>query len=538
MGARMKRRAIYQVVSIATAIIAVAMALPVQAETFRWSHQADAISMDPYSVNETMTLGFVANVYEGLVRRSKDFKIEPALATEWSNPAADIWRFKLRKGVKFHDGSPFTADDVVFSYKRINSEGSDLKAYVSGIKEIKKLDDYTIDIITNGPRPILISDISRWYIMSKSWGEKHKTTTVGKLSTGEETYATRHANGTGPFMLKLRQPDVKTIFVPNPNWWDKPTHNVTEAIFTPIKSQATRVASLLSGELDMMYPVPLQDIGRVNHASNLEVLRGPELRSVFFGLDVFRDELLYSNVKGKNPLKDLRVRKAMYQAIDVEAIQKKVMRGASYITAFLIGPGVNGFDPKLNVRFPYDPKASRQLLAEAGYPNGFEITLDCFNDRVVNDEAICQAVTAMLAKVGIKVSFNSMPKAKYIPKIKALDTSFYMLSWTPSNIDMYETYFYNVMCPKWVRKDRQSGEGAWNFGGYCDPAVDALMDSIAVELDPTKRQSMIEKVLLTTKEAIGHIPIHQQTLAWGVKKNISLAQNPDNSFSLQFVNIK
>ena len=513
---------------------------PAYAETFRWSHQADAFSLDPYAVNETMTLGFVENIYEGLVRRGNNFQIEPALATEWSNPRPDLWRFKLRKGVKFHDGSPFTADDVIFSFQRISSERSDLKADVAGIKEVNKVDDYTIDIVTKGPRPILLNEISRWYIMSEEWSTEHDTITVGSLSAGVETFATRHASGTGPFMLKTREPDVKTVLVPNPNWWDTARHNVTEAIFKPIKSDATRVAALLSGELDMMYPVPLQDVSRVNSKPGLKVLQGPELRSVFFGLDVHRDELLYSNVKGKNPLKDVRVRKAMYQAIDVETIKKKVMRGGAYITAFLIGPGVTGFDEKINVRFPFDLDEARALLAEAGYPDGFEISLDCFNDRVVNDEEICQAVTVMLAKVGIKVTFNSMPKAKYIPKIKSLDTSFYMLSWTPPSVDMYHTYFYNALTPEWAGKAEgfQPGQGQWNFGGYSNPEIDSLMSRISVEVDQEKRNELIRKVLLLHKEEVGHIPIHQQTLSWGIKDRIGLVQNPDNSFSLRYVKIK
>ncbi|MFQ5774922.1 MAG: ABC transporter substrate-binding protein [Kiloniellaceae bacterium] len=525
--------------SLVAAALLVGFALPAQAKTFRWAFQGDPVSMDPYTINETLTLGFLGNIYEGLVRRGKELEIQPGLATEWSTPAPDVWRFKLRAGVKFHDGTPFTADDVIFSWQRARHEDSDVKAFVAGIKEIKKIDDLTIDVVTKGPRPILTSEISLWYIMSKSWSEKHGTTTPASMKTEQEGYATRHANGTGPFILKSREPDVKTVLVPNPNWWDERTDNVTEAVFTPIKSAATRVASFLSGELEMMYPVPIQDIDRVKRAAGLRTLQGPEARTIFLGLDVWRDELLYSSVKGKNPLKDVRVRKAFYQAIDIEAIKKKVMRGASWPTGLMIGRVINGFDEELNQRFPYDPATAKSLLSEAGYPDGFEIVLDCPNDRYVNDESICQAVAAMLARVNVKVKLNAQTKAKHFAKIQALDTSFFLLGWTPATFDFHNVFYNNVMTryDKLEGKEPQPGQGQWNCGGYSNPKVDALIDQVASEIDPNRRQDLIKQAMKIHKDEVGHIPLHQQPLSWGVKESVELHQSADNTFSLRWVRI-
>jgi peptide/nickel transport system substrate-binding protein len=364
---------------------------PAGAKTFRWAFQGDVSMMDPYGLFETMTVGFHSNIFEGLVRTGGDLTIGPALATEWSNPAPDLWRFALRRGVTFHDGAPFTADDVVFSFERVGKQGSDFTTAVATITAVRKIDDYTVEISTDGPDPILDRKLDIVFIMSRSWAEAHDATEPVDLRKGVENHAARHANGTGPFMLLSRSPDVKTVLMPFPGWWDRADHDVTEAVFTPIGSDATRVAALLAGDLDLAYPVPLQDIPRIERAAGLGVLKGPELRTIFLGMDQWRDELLYSSVTGANPFKDLRVRRAFYQAIDIEAIRRKIMRRAATPTALMIGAGINGFDPELNERLAHDPDAARALLAEAGYGAGFELGMDCPNDRYVNDESICQA---------------------------------------------------------------------------------------------------------------------------------------------------
>ena len=449
--------------------------------------------------------------------------------------------FKLREGVKFHNGSPFTADDVIFSYERASQKSSDVAPFVSGIAAINKIDDHTIEVLTNGPRPILLNEMGLWYIFDKEWSEANNAVKVGALAEGEENFATVNANGTGPFMLKLREPDVQTILVRNPEYWGEIKSNVTEARFTPIKSAATRVASFLSGELDMMYPVPLQDVDRINKKSGLNVMQNPEVRTIFLGMDQASDELKYSDVKGQNPFKDRRVRLAFYQAIDIEGIARKVMRGASKPTALMIGRGINGFDEALNERFPHDPEAAKKLLADAGYPDGFGVTFDCPNDRYVNDEAICQAITAMLARVGIKATLNAQTKAKHFEKLKAVDSSFYLLGWTPGSLDMHNTFFYNIACPADMvaaGETAGSGQAAWNASRFCDHGVDDLLNKIAVEVDPAKRQSQISEAMKIHKEAVGHLPLHQQALAWGVKENVDLVQNPDNTFTLRFVTVK
>ncbi|MBL8671497.1 MAG: ABC transporter substrate-binding protein, partial [Alphaproteobacteria bacterium] len=387
-----------------------------EAKTFRFANQGDSLSMDPYMLNESLLLSIMGNVYEPLVARGKNLELVPGLATEWKQVEPTVWRMSLRRNVKFHDGSAFDADDVIFSYGRAKAEGSDVKSYVGAIKEVKKVDSHTVDLVTTAPFPILPDVISLWYIMDKEWCEKNNATAPVDVRKGLENAATRLANGTGPFSLKSREAGVRTVFVPNAAWWGgKMESNVTEAVFTPIANAATRVAALLSGEIDMMEPAPLQDVERIKGTSGYTVLQGPELRTIFLGMDQKRDELLSSSVKGKNPLKDKRVRQALYQAIDVEAIKARVMRGAATPTALMIAPGIKGFDEKLNVRMKHDVDAAKKLLADAGYASGFELGMNCPNDRYVNDGDICQAVAAMLARIGVKINLMAESKTTYFP---------------------------------------------------------------------------------------------------------------------------
>jgi len=354
-----------------TGLLLLALGLsPVVAKTLRVANQGDALSMDPHSLNESLQLSVTNNIYEALVGVSKDLKFEPGLATSWRQTSPVVWRFELRRNVRFHDGTPFGADDVVFSLARASGDGSDMRSNTNDIKEVRKVDNYTVDIETKSPFPILPNVLSTVYMMSKKWCEDNQAVRPVDRRKGLENAASFRANGTGPYILVERQPSVKTTFKINPNYWGKVEGNVTEVIFTPISSDPTRVAALLSGEIDMMEPVPVQDVPRINANPNTQALTAPELRTIFLGMDQKRDELLFSNVKGKNPFKDKRVRQAFYQAIDIQGIQRTVMRGASNPTALMIGPGIHGFSDDINKRLPYNPDAARKLLADAGYPNG------------------------------------------------------------------------------------------------------------------------------------------------------------------------
>ncbi len=521
--------------SMTSALVASALAVlsaGAQAQTVRIGNQGDALSMDPHSLNESLQLSVTGNVYEPLVGRDKSLALAPALATSWKQTSPSVWRFELRKGVKFHDGTPFTADDVLFTFARATGEGSDMKSYTNDVKEVRKVGDYVVEIETKAPFPILPDVISLLYIMSKKWSQDNQATLPVDRRKGIENAASFRANGTGPFRLRERQPNVKTSFVRNGSYWGKIEGNVVNVEYTPIGNAATRVAALLSGQVDVIEPVPLQDVPRIDSSGKAKVMQGPELRTIFLGMDQKRDELLYSSVKGKNPFKDKRVRQAFYQAIDIEGIKTTVMRGASKPTALMVGQGINGFDPALNTRLPYDVEAAKKLLAEAGYPNGFEVGMNCPNDRYVNDSKICEAVAANLSRIGVKVNLQAETKGTYFPKILRRDTSFYLLGWTPGTYDSHNALNAVMVCVD------AKGAGQFNLGSYCNPKIDALTAKIQSETDKTKRDAMIKEAFKIHSDDVGHLPLHQQALAWGVANNVQLVQMADNSMPFRYMSVK
>lgn len=495
------------------------------AKTLRFAFQGTLNALDPYSLNETFTLGMLANVYEGLTKRDKDLSIIPGLAESWETLDPLTWRFHLRQGVKFANGNDFNADDVIFSAERVRAEGSDLKTRIPADSEWVKVDDYTVDVKLKSPNPILHYEWDTWYIMDKEWAEAEGAVVPISARDTNPGQAAFKANGTGAFTIESHEPGVKTVFKPNPGWWGTPEHNLTEVVFTPIAADGTRVAALLAGDVDLIDPVPVQDIPRVNANPDTEALTGPELRVIHLGFNQIRDELPTSDIKGKNPFRDANVRKAVYQAIDIEAIKERIMRGLATPVPLLIAneqySGSGDFK-----RWPYDPEAAKALLAEAGYADGFTVGMDCPNDRYVNDEAICQAVVSMLARVGVKVSLNAQPKAQYFAKVLApggYDTDFYLLGWTPSSFDSWNILTNLAGC-----RDETGAGSPFNLGGYCNEKVDELAKQIVVETDTAKRDALIKDAYTIMTEETSHIPLHQQSLVWGKRKNIDIVQRPDN----------
>ncbi|MBV9539428.1 MAG: ABC transporter substrate-binding protein [Acidisphaera sp.] len=514
-------------------VAALALAAPARAATvFKWANDGDVRALDPYTLDETVQNSFLGNIYEGLTRRGKELEPEPALAAKWEQTSPTTWRFHLRPDVKWQDGTPLSADDVLFSFKRINGRNSQLSVEVTDVKEMRKADDQTIEIETKSPDAILPMQLTSMPVMSQKWCTEHDAVENVVVGSGDN-YALRNAMGTGPFKLVSREADRRTVVERNPAWWDKPEFNIDQAEFTVISNAATRVAALLSGEVDMVYSVPVQDIDRIKAADGLRLIEGPELRTIFLGMDVSRDQLLFSSVKGKNPFKDARVRQAFALAIDEDAIASRVMRGLARSSWEMWGPGVNGFNPALNARPKPDPAKAKQLLAEAGYPEGFQVQLDCSNDRYVNDAQICTAVSAMLARIGVKADVFARSKVQFFADINLPNykTSFFMLGWTPSTLDALNV-FQNIL------HTREPGFGIENIGNYSNPKVDALTGQIGNELDNSKRNDLINQGIKAVQDDFAYIPLHQQTIVWATKKDVSVVQTADNYFQLRWVTMK
>ena len=514
-----------------------ALASSAGAKTFRWASQGDAATLDPHAQNENVTNQISLLAYESLLQYDKQMKLTPTLAVSWENPDPKHWIFHLRHGVKFHDGTPFTADDVVFSFDRAKYTTASFRIFATDAGTPRRIDDYTVEFVTANPNPIELISVAPIAIMSRKWCEKNNALKPQDIRDREEIFSARNAMGTGPFILVSREPGVRTTYRRNPDWWGTREKlfegNVDEVDYRQVTAPATRVAAIKSGELDFVLDPPVQDIPRLKEDPSLKVWEGPETRVIFLGLDQGRDELLYSTVKGRNPFKDLRVRKALYDAIDIEAIRTSVMRGLSIPTGVAVpSPTSAGLPPAFDERTPYDPATAKKLLAEAGYPEGFGFTLTCPNNRYINDEKICTAVAAMWAKVGLDVKVDAMPRALFFPKALKLDVSAYIWGWGSDSGDAMDT-----LKPVLHSRNEATGAGNNNAGNYNVPELDALIDAAAIEMNPAKRQEMITKAFAIVRDQVLVIPLHRQVVPWLSRAGVTVVHRPNNQVYVPWVKV-
>jgi peptide/nickel transport system substrate-binding protein len=519
------------------ATIATALLLPVataDARAVKWARSGDALTLDPHAQNEGPTHNLLHLMYEPLILRDRTGKLLPTLALSWQIREDDptLWEFKLRQGVKFHNGSAFNADDVVFSLTRALQPTSDMKGLLTSVDSVSKVDDYTVLIKTKGPNPLLPSYLTNMYMMDKEWAEANNTVTVQDYKAKVDNFSVRNANGTGPYALVSREQDVKTVLKRNDAYWGKSEFpvGVTEITYLVIKSDATRVAAMVSGEVDFVQDVPVQDIERLEKSGNLKVNLGPENRTIFLGMDVASPELKTSNVKGKNPFADKRVRQAVNMAIDREAIKRAVMRGQSVPAGVIAPPFVNGYTKELDALPKVDVDKAKAMLAEAGYPDGFQVTLNCPNDRYINDEGICQAATAMLAKIGVKVNLVAQPKGPHFTLIQKNppETEFFLLGWGVPTYDSHYIFSF-------LYHTRSGKDGTWNATHYSNQEVDKKIQSLTGEVNAGKRNAIIADIWKTLADDTVYIALHHQTLAYAMKRDLDIPVSPDNQVHMKFI---
>ena len=516
----------------AVTLAATLAASSAHAVPLRWAAQNDVLTLDPHSQDHTTTSAILQHAYEGLTRYNEQWEIEPCLATKWTTISPTQVRFELRKGVKFHDGSPFTADDVVFSFDRVRQPQGTMQIYVTGIKEIRKVDDFTVDLILDSPQPILLRNLVDFRIMSKAWSEKNRATQMADYKAKDENYASRHAAGTGPYEITSWQPDQKVSMVINKGWWDKNKGNITEVSYIPIKSDPTRVAALTSGDVDLLTDVPTQDVGALKADAKLKSIDGPETRTIFFAMDLGSDELRGASVKGKNPFKDVRVREALSLAIDREAIKRSIMRGLSVPAALMVAPGVHGYDAALDKPRAPDIAKAKKLLADAGYPSGFEVPLNCPNNRYVNDEKVCLAVVSMWSKIGITARLTAQPMSQHSQLFQRFEAPLYMLGWGVSTRDA----LYAMQA---LARTRSGGaDGSFNFSKVSDPALDKLIDAAKSESDTAKRDALLRDGLVLIRDQYLFIPLHHQVRPWAMRANLQTLHRSNDRPEARFTTIK
>ncbi len=505
--------------------------VPAVAPLLRVASAFDPQTMDPHAVALLYHSRVASQVYDALLNRDAQFQLEAALALSWQMVSPTVWRFKLRPGVVFHDGTPFSADDAVFSLQRALLPPSQRGFQLKGLAAVRKVDALTIDVQTEAPDAVLPQKLPLIAIMSKAWCEKHGVTRAQDFNAKQETFANRNANGTGPYQLERYEPDVRTVLRRHAAWWgwaDPRSGNVEQVSFITIKSDATRLAALSSGEVELVLDPPYQDIARLKTDPRVTLAQTVDMGQQYLGFDQARDELEGSDVKGRNPFKDLRVRQAVYHAINVPLIVDKVLRGQAVPTGAFLSTRVDGSPAELDQRLPYNPARARALLGEAGYPNGFAVPLDCVN--VAWRENVCQAVAAMLTQVGIRTQLRSSPSNLFFPKLTQGTTPFFEVGWTPLP-DAWNSF--NGL----LRTYSRDGQGTFNAGRYSNPKLDTLIDNIRVEPDATRRRALVTTVLRLVAEDLPLVPLYRRTLTWAMQRKVALVQWPNDIAELRWVRV-
>ena len=507
------------------AVIASA-AIGVNAQELRIGMSAEVTSMDPHFVNLFPNNNIAEHVFEKLITLDPDSRLIPGLAESWKAINPTTWEFKLRKGVKFHDGSDFTAEDVAFSIDRVgkipNSPGP-FTTYTKAIKQVQIVDPHTIRFLTAVPHPQLQNDINTIYLVSK------------KTATGaatEDFNSGKAMNGTGPFkFVRFARGDRVELARNDGYWGERPAWQ--KVTFRVVPSDPTRVAALLSGELDAIEAIPTADFAKLRANANFQTSTKTSHRIIFYHVDQFRDQSPFVFDKSgkpldKNPLKDLRVRQAISKAIDREAIKSRVMEGLALPSSNLVPAPMFGHNPALKPD-AYDLNGAKKLLAAAGYPNGFAMTIHGPNNRYVNDDQIMQTVAQMLARVGIQARVETMPMGVYLARARKLEFSFAMLGWGASTAEASSPLRAHLVS---YLPEKGWGEFAW--GRYANPKVNDLLDKALATIDDKSREKQIQEAVAIAMTELGIIPIHHQINTWATRKGVTYSARTDE-YTLAFL---
>jgi peptide/nickel transport system substrate-binding protein len=478
-----------------------------------------AVTMDPHSFYPKFNQEATRQVYEALLDIDSNLAIVPQLALAWKPLDPTTWEFELRPDVIFHDGKPFTAADVVFSIERARAKTSDFRGYVDGIARVEVIDDHTVRFTTAAPDPSLWLKLTEVAIMSRAWAEQHDVTTPADYNGArEETYASRHANGTGPFRVEAFEPRGDYTLVRNPAWWgqaDHPDNSIDRVLHVRKAGDGERLTALLEGEIDLLVGLPYSGLEQIRQAPDLKLIYRPKFFTAFFGFDQGNAELRTSNIKGRNPFTNKRVREAMAHAIDMETALQPLM-GEFFVPAgMIVAPGMNGYAPELDRPIPHDPERARALLAEAGYPNGFDVILDCPAEWGDDEITACKVAARQLGSIGIKVAINFLPTNDLLAKVETRhESDFFVESW-----DM------DPDSERVLRELFHSGSKL-NIAGYANPRVDELLAKIGTEMVTYARDAYLEEAWKIVTDDLVYLPIRHGVSVFAMRRNLEIPPDP------------
>jgi peptide/nickel transport system substrate-binding protein len=493
---------------IALALLPACLVAPARAENVvRWATPRPADTFDPHGHDELFTIWVQNLVFESLTHTDWQGWPEPGLAVSWKRLDARTWEIELRQGITFHDGTPFTSADVVFSVERAKAESSSMRASVSGIAGVEAVDADTLQFTVATANPIPSEDLAWFPIMSKTWVERHGAELPSQLGDDRWDHVETHANGTGPFVLEEFEPGERTVLVRNASWWDlaRHPHNIDRIVQTRVDDPARGAQLLLARKIDVLQSPPPVQLERIAATPGLKVQKAETNQTLYLGFDQASPELRSSNVKGRNPFADRRVREAVYQGIDIERIIEG-LHGLAVPAGMLIWPKGIGWSEELDQRPPYDPDKARALLTEAGYPDGFEVRFDCPAYR----EPVCSTIGASLQEIGIQVDVALQPPEEVGQKIQTRATDFFYWGYAVP-LDSF-----------WPLKDRYRSDAEFAGTGYADPEVDALIDQIEGEMVTYVRDALIEKVWRKVLGDIVYVPLYRPINAWALRADLDL----------------
>ncbi|MEO3428988.1 ABC transporter substrate-binding protein [Pelagibius sp. CAU 1746] len=526
----MRKSTLLCAASLAAVLVSPVLASPAAAQDLTIGASAEPSALDPHYHNLGPNNAMRRHVFESMVLQDENQRLQPGLATSWKPLDDTTWEFKLREGVSFHDGSPFTAKDVIYTVCRIpnvENSPSSFTVYTKAIADMQAPDPHTLIIKTDGPYPLLPVEVSTWGVLSAAangvtgdigFGREGCSGT-GDYPKTDDFNTGKAAIGTGMYKFGEYSRGDKIVFQRNDNYWGGKADWAT-VTFRPITSDGPRVAALLAGDVDMIDKPPLQDLERIKN-EGFQVSQGLSNRVIYLHMDQEQEPTPGVTGTEKNPFKDVRVRKAVSMAINRDAIVARIMGGVAVPAGELLPPGMFGSTPGAGAE-EYNPDAAKKLLAEAGYPEGFGLTIGSPNDRYINDAQVAQAVAQMLTRVGIETQVDAVTASTFFKRRNQYEFSMYLAGWGSGTGEMSSPLRALV-----ATRNKDKGYGGTNRGRYSNPDLDALIDQALATVDDDKREKILQQASGVVMADYGILPLHFEVTPWAFRKGITYTPRAD-----------